>query len=246
VAARRVAKQPTKHHEPTEVEAAETYLSEAEAALERWQRQAAQRAIDVADAERSLGQSVVDSTSASEPINKASTEGPLSAAGGNLATLRAEHEAAVAAVEATRKRIDKAQRGVWRAQAEEYRERATMLTAEADERQETTDRLLNELREFEGCDYGPTYVDIQQQVVMFGSATVSIPTTQRLRNEAAALVQQAKALELQAGNTPEARAEQLETERRARDEAIAATNEENRQRYLDSLPGRVVDTPLGV
>lgn len=249
--ARRVAKRTAEdeEHQPTKVEAAQAALAKAQEELHRWERQRDQRAIDVADAERSLGQAVVKGTPADQPINKASTEDALNAAGQNLATLRAEHEAATAAVEATRKRVDRAQRDVWLAQATEVREQAAAFTAEADERAKVTDALLVQLQQHEGVEYAPKEVDTRQQVIAFGSATVSIPRTQRLRNEAAALIRQAEALEYQAASTPQAIEERAEAERQAREEAIRSTQEDNDRRYWEGRAGagyRVVEPPVGV
>lgn len=233
--ARRVAREKKK---TSKVEQAQRKLEKAQEDLERWDHQASQYALDLADAERSLGEKVVEGVPEDVAVSRTSTQTVVKDAAIHLTALRAQHETAKAAAEVARGKIDKAQRGVWLAEAGELRAKAGRLRARAEKRQRKTDELLEQLLDHEGVDYVPTpepQTGSSNPIMDAAGIIHYIPKTQGILNDAAQLEYQAQALQDRAANTPEARAELAEQRRKAREETLAHINAENEQKRLDDI-----------
>lgn len=164
------------------VEKARERVAELEATVARWQAESAARLAERSDLEARVGDEVLaDETAVSR----------LSA---DMARLVSEASVAMKAAEAAGRQLDVAQRDVLRAQGAELRARAAKMTQAADERQRKTDRLLAELKAFEGAAYVP--FERQQGMEYRGDVPDGrTPTTVLLRLTATDLERQAAELE---------------------------------------------------
>lgn len=125
------------------VEAAAQAVADVEAQLARWVSDGSTAEAELEDLRGRAGDEVLDDERAAARLAQAMTG------------LRSRIEIAQQAAEAATRRLDGARRQLLRAQAAELRERAARLRADADARQQKTDRLLVELREYEGVAFGP-------------------------------------------------------------------------------------------
>lgn len=122
-----------------------------------------------------------------------------------IATLRAEIETAHLTSDAARRRRASAIPLIWAAEADELRAQAAELRKQADSREPKTQKMLDELAEWEQCPYVPSPEPLQPHahgmVGTYGNPNVVIvptPRTRMLRNSAALLERQADAKERQA------------------------------------------------
>jgi hypothetical protein len=76
-----------------------------------------------------------------------------------LIRLKCETDASERALAASKTAKVYASADLLRAKAEENRQNAVVLRKQAEKRQETTDKLLKQLKEFEGCDFVPYVPD---------------------------------------------------------------------------------------
>lgn len=100
-------------------------------------------------------------------------------------------EATLVAIARARERRVEAIRAVWQAEADELRQQAADLRAEAERREARTRQLLDELREHEGCDYVPAYHVLEYARGYADPVPITIPRSESLRNQAAALERRA-------------------------------------------------------
>lgn len=136
-----------------------------------------------AEVERESGATVVAATLAGDGQIATSTAADVITHG------RAELDTLERAIGNARAEREAAVFGWWRARADDVREKAAALREEADARQPTTDRLLAQLREWEGVTYAPLEPPRGQS---FDVVRVPTPRTTLLRMEAKSLDVQAE------------------------------------------------------
>lgn len=236
----------------TDLDSAKAALKKAEEDLERWKYQRDQRSLNLAEAERRLGEAVVNGVDPDAKVNKRSTEDALIQAADRLNRLRANKEAATAAVLAAEQRLETAQRDVFLAEAADLRDQAARLRRKAARRQRKTDELLEQLQEREGVPYvpkPPEKPDAYTPGVGLRVVPVAIPKTQTLLNQAQALEDQAAQLQKRADDTPAAREQRRAAEKAARAEWMEWEQRdfERKQEEEAKAAGRKVrERPLGV
>lgn len=173
------------------VEKARDRVSELEATVARWESEAAARRAEREGLEARAGDEVLADETAVARLS------------GDLTRLAAEESVAAKAAAAAARQLDTARRDVLRTQAAELRDRAGKLVQVADERQRKTDRLLAELKVWEG---GTDYVPFERNQMTEYRGDVPAdrtPTTVNLRFAAIDLERQAAELEqlAQSGDT---------------------------------------------
>lgn len=173
------------------LEKAQARLAEAEQLAARWQAEHAAKQAEHTDLAARVGELALDDPSRAVGL------------AGDLARLTAEADVAGRAALAATARADQVRPQVLRAEAEVLRDRAAGKRAEAGKRQERTSKLLAELAEFEGVEFGVKAAPQEFPGVPWYPAT----RTARLLAEAAALESQAAQWEAQAdGATPQVQA----------------------------------------
>lgn len=154
------------------VDRAEADVAGLEAAVAHWVTDGSTAEVELEDLRGRVGDEVLDDATAA---------GRLTA---KISELSARVDVAGAAADAATRRLEGARRVLLRARAAELGVRAAKLRDIAETRQEATDRLLVELQAWEG----PRYAPLEPPRMSPGDiATVNVPFTVVLRDEAAEL-----------------------------------------------------------
>jgi hypothetical protein len=143
-----------------------------------------------------LGQATLAAELAGEEVDPASTR--------RARELRTELEAIDSAIQEARRTRQEAIRSAWKAEAEGLRQRAGKKRDEAADRQKQTDKLLAQLREWEGCEYRPgpkpEYTGAMLSRPLMYGLDAAVSATAALQVEAGRL--DAEASELEARKVP--------------------------------------------
>ncbi len=154
-----------------------------------------------------------------------------------MQALRGELTVIDRTIEAARRQRVAAGPAVWRAIAAEKRHQAEQLASEADQRQKRTDKLLAELREFEGCEYTPAAPrprDIVSGAAIAGRRTDDRWRSRRLRQRL--LRSQVRQIEAEATELEGRKVQQSGSITGTREEVLAAIQASDPMKLVPTLP----------
>jgi hypothetical protein len=175
---------------PDKVTAARAEVERLATVEREWSARRRQLTSDLAELERTSGDTVLDSVLADEG------EATSKALASQLAKMRSEIETIDSTIAAARRRRLEVIPSVTACEAEQLRRQAVELRRAADEREPKTAELLDALQSWEGCEYAPKAPTRSgpyggQVGGALNMVVVSVPRTLQLRQQADMLDRQA-------------------------------------------------------